>query len=390
MRRLLVVAGVVVVAGALAAVGASRSEQAARGEGSSPAQLTARSAATAHFEYVVAEGALYVYAIDRANRLVQTVSLPQVDSPIHGVVASPGTGRLYISYGEQRPPGGSLLAYDLRRGRVLWQRTYPFGIDSMAISRAGRWIYMPAGEETTDGTWRIIAASNGQPTGGAIEAGAGAHNTIIARDGRFLYLAGVSYPYLDVASTATNRVVRKLGPLNGPGVRPFTINGSQTLAFTTATSFLGFQVSSIVTGKVLYTVPIPGFTFDPKTFTNTPDHGISLSPDERELYLIDEPNGYVHVFDVSRLPGTAPRLIANIKLAHTPPNDGWLQHSRDGRYVYIGHSGDVIDTRTRTIVDYLPPLRATADFLELDWRHGKPVATTNRYGVGYVPHAPAH
>ena len=77
--------------------------------------------------------------------------------------------------------------------------------------------------------------------------------------------------------------------------------------------------------------------------------------------------------------------MANIKLRHAPPNDGWLQHSRDGRYVYVGRSGDVIDTRTRKIVDYLPPLRATADFLEIDWKRGKPVFTTNRYGVGYAP-----
>lgn len=377
--------GLIGLAGLLALfVALSHSESPPRDSGRSPAVLTAHSRATRHFEYVVSGGAIYVYSIDRSNRLVQTISLPQIGTSIHGVVASPRTARLYISHGPQAPPGGSLVAYDLRRGRVLWQRTYRFGIDSMAISPDGRWIYMPAGEGTTDGTWRIIAASNGRPTGRVIHGPAGAHNTIMGPDGRHLYLGGVDRPYLEVANTRTDTVVRKLGPLNGPGVRPFTINGSQTLAFTTARSFMGFQVSSIVTGKVLYTVPIPGFSFDPATFQRTPDHGISLSPDERTLYLIDTPNGYVHVFDVSGLPASRPRLIANIKLVHAPPNDGWLQHSRNGRYVYVGRSGDVIATRTRTIVDYLPPLRATADSLEIDWRRGRPVATTNRYGVGYV------
>jgi DNA-binding beta-propeller fold protein YncE len=384
----------VLVIGILAAVivGVSRSDTRSdtrpQKSGRPPAVSTEHLSATKHFEYVVSDGALYVYSIDRANRLVQTIPLPQIGSSIHGVVASPSSGTLYISYGEQQPPGGSLLAYDLRRNRVLWQRTYRFGIDSMAMSRNGRWIYMPAGEGSGSGAWRIIAASNGRPTGRAISGGAGAHNTILGPDGRYLYLGGVDTPYLEVASTATNKVVQKLGPLNGPGVRPFTINGSQTLAFTTARSFLGFQVSSITTGKVLYTVPVPGFSFDPNTFGRTPDHGISLSPDESQLYLIDTPNGYVHVFDVSGLPTSAPRLIASIKLHHAPPNDGWLQHSRNGRYVYVGRSGDVIDTRTRTIVDYLPPLEGTATFLEIDWRHGRPVATTNRYGVGYASRPP--
>jgi len=84
------------------------------------------------------------------------------------------------------------------------------------------------------------------------------------------------------------------------------------------------------------------------------------------------------------VPKARPQYVASIRLEHPPPNDGWLQHSRDGRYVYVGRAGDVIDTRTRTIVAYLPPMRETADFLEIDWRRGRPVASTSRYGIGYV------
>lgn len=386
--RIVVVSAIVVAALGLAVLVGSRWATSVRDSGRSPARLTARTAKTRHFEYVVSAGAIYVYSIDHSNRLVQTISMPEIGSSIHGVVASPRTAMLYIAYGRQTPPGGALLAYDLLRGRVLWRRTYPFGIDSMAISPNGRWVYMPAGEGTTDGRWRIIAASNGQPTGRSIEGPIGAHNTIMGPGGRYLYMGGVDYPYLEVANIATNRVIRKLGPLNDPGVRPFTINGSETLAFTTARTFLGFQVSSIKTGNVLYTVPVPGFSFDPSTFHRTPDHGISLAPDERRLYLIDTPNGYVHVFDLTGLPGSPPRLVSSIKLVHAPPNDGWLQVSRNGRYLYVGRSGDVIDTRTDKIVAYRPPIRATADFLEIDWRRGKPVDTTSRYGIGYVHRPP--
>ena len=334
---------------------------------------------------MVADGAVYVYSIDQANRLVQTVSLPQIGTSIHGVVASPRTGRLYIAYGQQKPPGGSLLAYDLRRGRVLWHRTYSFGIDSMADQpRTDAGSTCPQAKERRTALGASSPPPNGRPSGRSIAGPIGAHNTIMGAGGRYLYLGGVDYPYLEVASTATRQVVQKIGPLNGPGVRPFTINGSQTLAFTTAKSFLGFQVSSITTGKVLYTVPVPGFSFDPKTFKRTPDHGIALSPDERRLYLIDTPNGYVHVFDVQGLPASPPQLIASIKLKHAPPNDGWLQTSRNGRYLYVGRSGDVIDTRTDKIVAYRPALASTANFLEIDWRHGRPIATTSRYGIGYV------
>jgi sugar lactone lactonase YvrE len=133
---------------------------------------------------------------------------------------------------------------------------------------------------------------------------------------------------------------------------------------------------------VHYSVSPPGFRFDPAF--GIPDHGISLSPDGRQLYLVDTPNGYLHVFDVGGLPRSAPRDIADIKLAHpTAGGDSWLQHSRDGRYVYVGRSGDVIDTESRKIVAYLPPLQTTTEFIEIDWRRGRPVAATSRYGVGY-------
>ena len=82
----------------------------------------------------------------------------------------------------------------------------------------------------------------------------------------------------------------EIGPLVSGG-RPFTINGTNTLSFTTARGLLGFQAGRIATGEVIYTVTVPGYSYDPQAFaTRSPCHGISMSPDERELYLIDTPN----------------------------------------------------------------------------------------------------
>ena len=80
----------------------------------------------------------------------------------------------------------------------------------------------------------------------------------------------------------------------------------------------------------------------------------------------------MHVFDISHQPLSRPRYVTSIRIAHPPPNHGRLQHSRDGRFVYVGRAGDVIDTRTREIVAYLPPLAETAEFVEIDWSGGRP------------------
>ena len=361
------------------------------------ASLTARlesTVRTSHLEYVFDEGRFSVFDIDRGQKLVAQVALPQARG-VRGVAVSTHAPILYLSYGGDGGSNGngSLLAFDLIHRQVLWTREYGTGIDSFALTPDGKRIYMPTGELSSGGQWLVLDAHSGQELG-AIDGPTGPHNTIVSLDGKRVYLGGRSSNYLAVASTASNRIVRQIGPLKD-GVRPFTINASQTLAFTTATGFLGFQVSSITTGKVLYTVPIRGYSYDPSSYSpSAPSHGVSLSPDGRQLYVIDGPNSAVHVFDVSRTPASAPRQVADIKLIHALDGqedpcsndcarDGWLQHSRNGRYVYVGDSGDVIDTRTRKVVAFLPALRETRKMLEVDWRAGKPVATTSRSGVGY-------
>lgn len=395
--------GVAAVGACLVAAGCAsggvRAQSALQTGASTSAGASARVAARAtdvrHYEYVFPDGSMYVYDMDAGQKLVEHVALPD-SGGVRGVVASPPTHTLYISYGGDGDGNGtgSLLAYDLLAKRVLWQRSYPTGIDSMAVSSDGSRIYMPTGELDPSGVWNVLDAGNGSVIG-RIQGGAGAHNTVMGLGGRNVYLGGRNYDYLEVASTATDQVFRRIGPLRG-GVRPFTINGRETLAYTTATGFLGFQVSSIATGHVLYTETFPGFGWNPATFSpSAPSHGISLSPDEREAWVIDAPNSYVHVFDVSGVPKRGPRLLANIRLMHplsgeeSPcaydcTRDGWLQHSRDGRFVYVGDSGDVIDAHTLKVVAYLAPLRNTRKMLEIDWRGGLPVATTSRQGLGYV------
>ena len=342
------------------------------------------------YEYVFPDRQIVVYDIEHGHRLVARWSVPEAHA-LRGVAVSPATRTLYLSVGGNGgiSGNGALLAYDLLRNRVVWERAFPTGTDSPAITPDGRTLYLPTGERTYDDLWYVVDARTGHVRD-EIDAGPGPHNTIVSSDGRMVYLGPRNSKYLYVASTRTDRVVRRIGPLL-PGVRPFTINGEQTLAYTTATGFLGFQVSSIRTGRVLYTVPIRGFRQGGSL--GTPSHGISLSPDSRKLYVIDVPNSYVHLYDVSRLPRRPPRHVADIRLIHTLVGKeqpcggdcgraGWLQHSLDGRYVYVGDSGDVINSRTGRVTAFLPALRDSRYQLELDWRAKVPVQTSSRSGIG--------
>jgi len=354
-----------------------------------------------HYEYVVTDSALYVYDTDNNFALLKTIALPTGGDNVRGAVAHAGTGKLYVSYGSTHDGGpGFLIRYDLRTDTIDWTTRYNFGIDSMDISLDGSTIYMPTGSSSSGGTWHLINAANGSVSGTITELkGLNPHNTVTSLDGRYVYLGGENQlpapdaNYLEVADTATNQIVKVIGPLN-VGVRPFTVTGRNTLAYTTSSYFLGFQVSNIQTGHVLYTVSIPGVNGPHDGVA--PSHGISLSPDERELYVIDEPNDMVHVFDVSSVPLTAPVPVANIHLVGQirgtatgcticGDKDGWIRHSKDGRFVFVGDAGDVIDTATRQTVVWLQPLANTRKFVEVDWQSGNPIFGGSRAGIGRVP-----
>jgi hypothetical protein len=346
---------------------------------------------TQHYEYVFVDGLISVYDMDQSYKLIKTISLPQTESGVRGVTVAPSSHLLFISYGGDGTSfNGSVMAYDLVNERVVWTVHLKTGIDSGQVSPDGKRLYMPTGENTASGIWNILDTANGAVVG-TIQGGSGAHNTVVSNDGRYVYLGGREYNYLDVYDTTTGKV-RAIGPLVNTE-RPFTVNGSNTLAFTTATEFDGFQVSSITTGKVLFTTsfgPVPkGFAF------TSPSHGASLSPDEKQLYVIDSPNKSVRVYDVSRVAeGVAPSQLGVIPVAGLSGTEspcaydcgrgGWLQRSVDGRFVFVGDSGEVIETATRKVLTTLPTLRNTKKSLEVDWAGGVPVATSGRTGVGQV------
>jgi hypothetical protein len=158
----------------------------------------------------------------------------------------------------------------------------------------------------------------------------------------------------------------------------------QGIEFVTKRGLLGVRVLDLDTSRTLFVMHFKGFTWNPRFGPDPPSHGLSLAPDRPELWVLDAPNSVVHVFDVSELPGRPPRPLEDIRLSKPISGDespctracgriGSLQHSADGRFVYVGDAGDVIDTRTREIVANLDALHNSRTQLEVDWVGGKAV-----------------
>jgi len=159
----------------------------------------------------------------------------------------------------------------------------------------------------------------------------------------------------------------------------------ENVEYTTRRGEFGFRVFARRDRRLLAFVRFEGFAWNPKFGPDPPDHGLSLAPDRPELWVLDAPNSVAHVYDVSGVPRQRPRHLDDVRFSKPISGDenpcahphcgrlGSLLHSSDGRYVYVGDSGDVIDAAKREQLVNLEALHESRLMLEVDWVAGKPV-----------------
>ncbi|HJQ25736.1 MAG TPA: hypothetical protein VKA60_17585 [Blastocatellia bacterium] len=343
----------------------------------------ARAARERHYLYVAAPGirnyveyggvGILVFDIDNGYKFVKRIptwDVPVGESPenIKGIAASAETGKVYVSTPKR------VACFDLVTEKKVWERLYEGGCDRMALSPDGKLLYVPSFEGPI---WTVADALTGAVIA-RIETQSGAHNTIYGPDGSRVYLAGLKSPLLAVADPKTHTVAQKVGPFSNV-IRPFTINGSQTLCFVNVNDLLGFEVGDLKTGKMTHRVEVAGFQKGATKRHGCPSHGIALTGDEKEIWLADATNSRLHIFDATVMP---PKQVASIKLRDQP---GWITFSIDGRRAYPS-TGEVIDTKTKRIIATLQDEQGrqvqSEKLLEIVFANGKPVRTGDQFGIG--------
>jgi DNA-binding beta-propeller fold protein YncE len=153
-------------------------------------------------------------------------------------------------------------------------------------------------------------------------------------------------------------------------------------------NLLGFEVADVNAGKMIHRVEVAGFGWSNARGPiphGCPSHGIALSPDEKELWLADGVNGYLHIFDATVMP---PKQKASVRTKLDPAvGIGWVSFGLDGKYVYAA-TGDVFDPVTKKIVasltdEYGRPVNSEK-MVEIAYSKGKAVRVSNQFGVGQL------
>ncbi len=350
-----------------------------------PLSLWAADLADGRYLYVAVPGirnyleygghGLLVFDVDHDYKLVKRIPTAGVDvtgKPINvkGVCASAVNGRIYISTIKQ------LQCLDLVSEKLLWERTYPFGLDRMSMDPGAKFIYQPSFENDY---WYVLDPETGDETA-RVTPRNGAHNTIVSLDGKEAYLAGLRSPLLTVVDTSDHKTTRTVGPF-AASIRPFTVNGSRSLVYVCINDLLGFEMGDLKTGRKLHRVEVAGFEKGEVKRHGCPSHGIGLTPDETEVWVVDAHNQRLHVFDNTQMP---PRQLTSIKVRDEP---GWVTFRLDGAHAWSA-TGDIVDVKTRQIVAQLTneagaPVMSEK-MVEIHFKDGKVVTTGDQFGLGRV------
>src|SRR6476646_7397795 len=200
---------------------------------------------------------ILVFDIDNDHRFVKRIATKGFHpdgspSNVKGVAVSVPLNSIYISTIE------SLQRIDLTTDTIIWEKTFEGGCDRMSISPDGKTMYLPSFENTF---WNVVDCATGQVIK-KIEVNKRAHNTIYGPSSEHVYLDAIASPWLYIADAKKHELVKKVGPFTN-FVRPFTINGKETVTYVTVDSLLGFEVGDLITGKNLAQIEVEGWEAGP-------------------------------------------------------------------------------------------------------------------------------
>src|SRR6185436_5661286 len=211
-----------------------------------------------------------------------------------------------------------------------------------------------------------------------------AHNLNLSPDGKLAFMSP-NGKVMSIADTSTHKTVRTITFKDN--IRVFVLNHDSSLIYTNQNNLLGFQIADVKTGQVLHTVEVMGFpwrerwsaTPRPRIPHGCPSHGIALTNDEKEVWVVDGINNYIHIFDNTKMP---PKQMESIKTSAGPY---WITVGLDGKLAYVS-SGDIIDMKTRKIVGQLKDeygrTMYSEKLLDMVFTNGKLTRMANQFGNG--------
>jgi DNA-binding beta-propeller fold protein YncE len=298
------------------------------------------------------------------------------------MMADPVTNMLYVS------TRGHLIAMDLTTEKIAWNNTYEPGSCCERGQVTPDGLTLEVGSNLKD-YHRVIDAKTGKVKG-LIQTPKSNfnHNMAMSADGKTVFDApnGVTMTVADMGTMKATHTITF-----SDHVRVFVINHDASRVYANLNNLLGFEIADAKTGKIIKRVEAPAQTWkakwaDPNQFFyghGAPQHGLALTPDESEMWVCDDINNQMLIYDNEGQDNWKLDPAKTIKLEH-PSN--WVTMGLDGK-IALSSSGDVIDVRNHKIVAQLKDEYGhriySEKFLELGFdKNGRLRRAENQFAEG--------
>jgi YVTN family beta-propeller protein len=266
-----------------------------------------------------------------------------VDPRVHGLGFAPDGSKVYVASDRT----GNFQVVDVRKGAVVDQVHLGEEPNQMALTRDGRFAYMPLRAENA------IAVVQLDPLKviKKIPCPKGPHDAYTSADGRRIYIGAQYGNAIIIIDTATQSLLNTLPTADG--VRPLALTHDGRTIYAALSNLIGFVVADVergVTRRVeLGTLP-EGV---PRPYLDTFTHSLYLTPDEKELWVTDCINDLIRIVRLSDM-----KEVDQIRVGHFPH---WFTMRPDGKVVFVSlwYSDAVaaIDTSTHKVLANIQFLR---------------------------------
>jgi YVTN family beta-propeller protein len=240
----------------------------------------------------------------------------------HGI-AVPENGRLVYTTIESEK---ALKCLDASNGKVLNTLSFNARPNQCAVTPNGRFVAVP----TIDGDLVHIVDAESVRVLKSLPVKM-PHNCLNAGNNEHMFVTSVRGNQVNMIDLRTLEYIAEI-PVGGQP-RPIAVDREEKMLYVALSGFHGFVIVDIPSRKVVHKVEFPALpqNIDLGPLLNTATHGLTLTPDGKELWAASLPTGNVYVYDVAS--GKVSPAIAVGQL----PN--WIAFSPDGRYGCITNTG---------------------------------------------------
>lgn len=240
----------------------------------------------------------------------------------HGI-AVPENGRIVYTTIETE---NALKSLDSSTGKVLRTLSLAGRPNQCAVTPNGRFVAVPI----RDGDLVQIVDGGSMRTLKKLPVSM-PHNCLNAGNNEHMFVTSIRGNQVNMIDLQTLEYMAEI-PVGGVP-RPIAVDREEKTLYAALSGFHGFVIADIPSRKVVHKVEFPALppNTDLRPLLNTATHGLTLTPDGKELWAASVPTGSVYVYDVQ-----SGKISPAIAVGQLP---NWIAFSPDARYGCVTNTG---------------------------------------------------